>query len=138
MFPQRVQIRKRLARMRDVGQTVDYSARCVLRKLHDCGVSFCSHDDHIHHLAQHAGEIGDALAFAETCVLAQHEAAAAQMRYAGLEAHARSQRLLFEQQRQHPARQQRLAQSLLELGLEILCDRKNPLNLGRGNVGQCK
>ena len=108
----------------------------MLREFLDRRVPFCAHDDHIDHFAEHAGEIGEALPLAEAGVLAQHQAAAAQVRHAGLEADARPQRLLFEQQRQHPARQQRLAQPLDELGLEILGDRKDPLNLSGRNVEQ--
>ena len=135
---QRVQIGQRLAGMGEVGQAVDHRARRVLGELHDRRVPLGPHDDHVDHFAEHAGEIGDALALAEAGVLAQHDAAAAQVGHAGLEADARPQRRLLEQQRQHAARQQRLAQALRELGLEILGDRKDPLNLGGGNVGECK
>ena len=108
----------------------------MLGELHNCRVALRTHHDHVDHFAQHASEIGHALAFAEAGVLAQHDAAAAQVGHAGFEAHPRSQRLLFEQQRQHAAGQQRLAQPLCKFGLEILGDRKDPLNLGGRNVGQ--
>ena len=108
----------------------------MLGELDDGRMPLRSDHDHIDHLAQHAREIGDALAFAETGVVAEHEAAAAQVDHARLETHPRPQRLLFEQQRQHPARQQRLAQALPEFGFQILGDRKDPLNLGSGNIGE--
>ncbi len=77
------------------------------------------HDD-VDVLAEHAAEIGHALARAEADVVAQEQAVAAQVDHAGLEADARPQRRLFEQQRHHAAGQQRLAQALLILGLQIL------------------
>ena len=46
---------------------------------------------------EHAGEVGDALAFAEADVVAEHDAAAAEVRHARLEADPRPQRLLLEQ-----------------------------------------
>ena len=136
MFLERVQVGQRLARMREVREPVDHRARRVLGELDDGRMPLRPDHDHVDHLAQHASEIGDALALAETRIVAEHHAAAAQVGHARLETHARPQRLLFEQQGQHPARQQRLAQALTKLGLEILGDRKNPLNLSSGNIGE--
>ena len=39
-------------------------------------------------------------------------------------------------QRQHPARQQRLAQALRELGLQIFGDREDPLDFGGREIGE--
>jgi hypothetical protein len=136
-FLQRVKIGERLARMRKVCQPIDHGAGRLLSKLNNGRMPLRSHNDHIHHLAQHAREIGQTFALAETCVVAQHETAAAEVGHAGLETDPRPQRLLFEQQGQHPAGQQRFAQSLAKLGFEILGDRKNPLDFRGGNVREC-
>ena len=68
---------------------------------------FGSDHNDVHHLAKHAGKIGDALALAEAGILAQHEAAAAQVDDARLEADAGPQRLLFKQECEHAPRQKR-------------------------------
>ena len=70
------------------------------------------HDD-VDVLAEHAAEIGDALAAAETDVLAEEERAAAEVDHRRLEAHARPQRLFFEEQGHHAAGQERLAEPAL-------------------------
>ncbi len=102
----------------------------------DRGVVFRADNDHVDHLAQHAGKVGNALAFAETSVLAEHDAAAAQVRDAGFKTDPRPQRLLLEQQGQRPAREQRFAQALRVLRLQILGDRENPRDFGGGDVAK--
>ena len=91
--------------------------------------------DHVDVLAQHAAEIGDALAAAEADVVAQEERAAAQVGHGRLEADAGAQRLLLEEQGHHAAGQQRLAQAAGELRLQVLGDGEDPLDLGRRQVG---
>ena len=131
-----VEVGQRLAGMAEIGQAVDHRAVAVLRQFDGRLVAIGADDDDIGIFAQHAAEIGDALAAAEARVVAQEERAAAEMDHAGLEAHAGPQRGLFEEQRHHAARQQRLAQAAGELGLQVLGDGEDALDFGRRQIGQ--
>ena len=136
VLAQRVQVGQRLAGMRLVGQPVDDRAVGVAGDFLDRGVLLRADDDHVDHFAQHAGEVGDALALAEADVVAEHDAAAAQVGDAGLEADPRPQRLLLEQQGQRPAGQERLAQALGVLRLEVFGDGEDPRDFGGGDVAE--
>jgi hypothetical protein len=60
------------------------------------------------------------------------------MGHGHLEANARAERFLLEEHGHHAPGQQRLAQPVLELGLQIFGDREDPLDLRRGQVGHRK
>ena len=64
------------------------------------------------------------------------QGAAAQVDDPRLETHASSERRLLEEHGNHTAGQERLAEPFVELRLEILGDRKDPLDFGRRQVGQ--
>ena len=92
------------------------------------------HDD-VDVFAEHAAEIGDALAAPEAHVVAQEQRAAAQVGHGRLEAHAGPQRLLLEEHGHHPPRQQGLAEAAGELGLQVFGDGEDPLDFRRRQVG---
>ena len=135
-FLQRVQVGQRLAGMGQVGQAVDDRASAIFGQLGQSVVVIGADDDQIDVLAQHPGEIGHALSGAKADVVAQEQAAAAQMAHARLEADPSPQRGLFEQQGHHAPGQQGLAQALRELGLQVLGDGKNAIDLDRCQVGE--
>ena len=119
-FANGVQIGQRLAGVAKVGQAVDDRASAMLGDFDHGLVAVGANHDHVGVLAQDAGEIGDALAPAETGLIAQEHRTAAKMGHARLEAHARPQRWLLEQQGHHSPRQQRFAPPLLVLALQIV------------------
>ena len=88
-----------LARMRMVREPIDDTARGVVGDAGDGLMLLGSNDDDIDHAAKNPGEVGHALAvLAEAGVLTQHDAAAAQVGHAGLEADAGTERLLLKQE----------------------------------------
>ena len=135
-FADRIQVGHGLAGVAEVGQPVDHRAVAVLGQIDGRHVRVGPQDDDVNIFAQHAAEIGDALAAAETDVLAEEERTAAEVDHRRLEAHAGPQRLLLEEQGHHPAGQQRLAETALELGFQVFGDGEDALDFGSRQVGQ--
>ena len=125
MFFHRKKVGKRLARVGHVGEAVDDRAGGVLGNLFDGFMLFAAHDDDVDKLAEDLGEVVDPFAFAETDIFAEHDAAAAEVGHAGLEAYACAERLFFEEQRHHATRQQGLADALREFGFEVFGQRED-------------
>ena len=134
----REQIGQRLARMAEIGQAVDDRAIAVMRQFDRCLVMIGADHDDVNVLAEHAGEIGDALSVAEPGFVAQEDRTSAEMGHAGLEADASAQRRFFKDQSHDPARQERLAQAGFALLLQIFRDREDAFDFGCGYVGQCQ
>src|SRR2546423_7383255 len=96
VFLQRIQIGKHLAWMSEIGQPIDDGTRSVFGKLDHRRVSLGADHDHVDHLAQDAGKIGDTFAFPESGVVAEHQTTSAEVGHAGLEADTCAKRLFLE------------------------------------------
>jgi len=105
----RQQIAERLARMAIIGQAIDDGDRRPVRHFGDGGVLERSQHEDVAKLTEIARDIGEAFAGAQAdVVLREEDAAAAEMCHGGLEADARSQGRLFEEQAKDFARENRL------------------------------
>ncbi len=93
-------------------------------------------NDDVDIFAEHAAEIGDALAAAETDVLAEEQRTAAKVDHRRFEAHAGPQRLLFKEQGHHPAGQERLAKAALEFRFQVFGNGENSLDFTGREIGQ--
>ena len=93
----RVQIGQRLARVAEVGQTVDHGTGAMFGNLDDRLMAIGADHDHVGILAEDAGEIGDALTAAEANLIAKEDRASAEVGHARLEAHTGPHGRLLEQ-----------------------------------------
>ena len=126
-----MQIGEQLARMKQIGETVDHRHARLARKLDAGRMREGANHDEVDPAREVARDVLDRFALADTDILRrQINRMAAELRHAGLERDSRAQRRLLKNHRERLAAQVGMLESGLQLGLKPRREREKTVELG--------
>src|SRR5207237_103952 len=120
-----IKIGQRLAGVSQVSQAVDDRAGAIAGQLFQPCVARAATNDHVNVLAEYLSKVVGRFALAPADVLAKEQRRPAKVAHRRLEADASAQRRPLEQERLNSAGEDRIANALGELVLQLLAELEN-------------